>query len=91
VLHALSLFAHRFEELGVPLNLFLVPKVSLEQILLNTDRLKHLVLKRVRELSSEALKHGAVALSDHLVLSVENLDQCYCPSHFIGGGLNTLI
>jgi hypothetical protein len=74
VLHALSLFAHRFEELGVPLNLFLVPKVSLEHILLNTDRLKHLVLKRVRELSPEALKHVAVTLSDYLVLSIEYLD-----------------
>jgi len=68
MLHALSLLAHRFEKLSVPLNLFLVPKVSLEPILLNTYRLKHLVLEGVRELFPEALKHSAVTLSDDLVL-----------------------
>jgi hypothetical protein len=91
MLHALSLFAHRFEKLSVPLNLFLVPKVSLEPILLNTDRLKHLVLEGVRELFPEALKHSAVTLSDDLVLCIENLDQGHCPGHFIGGGLNAFI
>jgi hypothetical protein len=91
MLHALSLFTHRFEKLSEPFNLFLVPKASLELILLNTDRLKHLVLEGVRELFPEALKHGAVALSDDLVLRIEYLDQGHCPGHLIGGGLNTLI